>query len=481
MSPHPRAHRVRALQTTAAIAGLLASACAAPPARPLRPDEALQALAERTSPETLGRVLEDREWRPSLLALPGDPAALGPRDHGYWLVRAAAFSADVRAALREWRAVRAARSGAGAMEPAQVQVDDHELGGDDPLIEGIAVFDVIGLLGLGPARAESERATAEEAEARAALEETLWRAWLDVTRARVRCAAARARVDALEALEGEGRIDLRRVEILERTGRMGGAPAEAARGAASEIARRLSVARQAAARLAEALEERVGLEGAAARAADGALHPLGGATAAVDVADWFARAELRDLHPSLQRARAAWVTRETLVREAAASAWPGVALGPHIGRPDEVNVGAVLRLRIPAPARWRAAVDEAVERRDASVEAYEDLLHALRQRAEAAAAVEREARARLGGPTAEVVASSEARWDAVRARFRVGRAAPDDWTETLRHRVDAVVRPIDDAETIALARLDLVEALGAAASPFAAAPAGARPGAEVQR
>lgn len=463
MSLQSRARRVRALLIT----GLVASACAAPPPEPLRPDEALQALAERPGADAVRRVLDGRVWQPSLLALPGEPASLAPRDHGYWLLRAAAYSADVRAALREWRAVRAARSGAGAMEPVQVQVVDHEFGGDDPLIEGIAVFDVIGLLGLGPSAAESKRASAEEAEARARLEETLWRAWLEIERARVRFAASAARADALAALAGTARTDLERFEILERTGRLGTAPGAAARGAASEVARRLSVEQERLARLAEVLEERVGVEGISIDAAAGALAPLEGITGAVDVEAWFAEAARRDLHPSLDRARALWVTREAQVREAAAGAWPGVGLGPRIGKPDEVNIGAVLRLRIPAPSRWRAAIDEAVERRDASVEAYEDLLHALRQRAEAAAAVEREARARLDGATAEVVEASGARWSAVRASFRVGRAAPDDWVETLLHRVNAVVRPIEDAETIALARIDLVEALGAAASPFA--------------
>ncbi|MEX1025803.1 MAG: hypothetical protein WD226_12090 [Planctomycetota bacterium] len=447
-------------------------ACLAPEPVELRLDDARDALARRADPATLEEVLALVELPPTALAIPPAAERQHPGQPGFWMVRALAWSPAVRAARGEWRALRAEATSAGAPAPIAIQVVDHELGGDDELVEAIGVLDLIGLLGLGPSRAERRLAHADAALALGRLELAVWDGWLAVERARLRHVAAGAREQILGELAEAARGDLERVAILERTGRLSLAESASARAAVATIERRRSAWEEST------LAARATLALAAGVSGDEPELALAQGLAREHVAAVTLPAELTgdaplepldryDRHPRLRAAWLRFALAEAAIRRAAASAWPGLALGPHVGYLDEAQIGAVLRLAVPFPSSWRGRLAAAVERRDAAIDAFEDQLAALTIAEREARARHRTIARRASGATPTALAAAHAEWRAARTAFRAGRGGLLQWMVALEQLAARSTWSIDEAEALALATMAIIEARGPAASPFA--------------
>lgn len=401
---------------------------------------------------------------PTALRLPAPEQRAEPTQPGYWMVRALAWAPEVRAARRSVAAALGEARSAGAPAPVFVQAVDHELGGDDELVEAIGVVDLIGLLGLGPSAAQGRLAEARVDEALVALEHAAFRACLEVERARVRVVAAQARCDRFDGLLQEASRDLERVRILRARDRLSASDSELAFAEVARIERWASLAQVA---LVGARRELALASGIASESGSLALDEVG--ASGLDEIETLGPAEAVEPmgpsaeHPRVRARAAAFRVAEASVREAASRAWPGLGLGPHLGFLDGARVGAVLRLALPFPSSWKGRLEAAVERRDRAVEAYDETLLELQQRAV-------EARSRIAelelrrdptsGATPRAAAPAESHWTASRALFRTGRGPLAAWTKALNHLTETVTWEVDDAESVALARLDLVEAVG---------------------
>jgi hypothetical protein len=439
---------------------LTLAACAAPPRTTLDVASAEASVARRgAEPGVVDEALALVDLGSLSLPAPSGAALADARRPEFWRACAWTWNPDVRRARRALLATRAEAASAGAPEPLALQLVDHEFGGDDELLEAVAVFDLIGLLGLGPARAARELAGARSLAALGSFEETLWRATIDVERARLALAAARARVDAFTALVLDARADQPRVEVLARNGRLADAEHVAARGRVHSVERALSSAREAEAAARRELARAAGLPPAStALDVPGAAHLV--ALAAREPAP---SARLADTHPALRARRLEFALAEARVRRVAADAWPGVGLGPHVAKLDGLGIGGVLQLSLPWPSAWRGRLAAAQEERAAAREAFEDALVGLLADERAAAERHAEARLRAARHTPAVEAAGAADWRAARARFRVAAAGAGDWQGALGRRADTLTITIDDQELAARAALDLLAARGPAA------------------
>lgn len=440
-----------------------AAACTAPSTGtttgPLDHLDARERLAARSDPQELDRALRTTDLHRAAFTLPADPIALEPADPAFWLVRALAWSPDVRAASRRLLAAMAESRSAGAPLPVELQLMDHEFGGADGRLELAATIDLLGILGIGPARTDRERATAAAALAAAELEAEIWRAWRTVDAARLSFQAAATRERVLAQVHEQARADLERVTILHDQGWIGAAPAAAARAAVGRVER----ARSAAA--VEAAEQRADLAHATG------LPPEDEAFSALLDRQGTARgpalrpgslpdeSSLAD-HPRLRALRTLFALREAEVRDVAARAWPNIGIGPRLGYEDDLTIGGVLRLTLPFPSSWRGRLAGAVEERDAVLEAYEDALHLLIVEERSARERRDELHRRTVGATARVVDGSSVGWSAARAAFRVGRTGVPEWIDALDRRLASATAEVDDVESLALAQLDLAAVLG---------------------
>lgn len=448
------------------LAALLALACANPDRLTLDEGAVRADLDARVDVDPALVAVDHADLPGSLLVtLPADACAR-PDQHGFWFIRALAWAPEVRASRRSLYAAREAAQSAGAPAPMALQVIDQDLGGDPDLVDALAAFDLIGLLGLGPYGAEEESARAEIEAARSALEESAWRAWLEIERALVQWRAAARRAERLAALAGRADQDLRRVQILTKSGRIAESPAASARGAAAELDRRQSLATDDQTRARARLASIIGMDPETSLAgtppATSAPESLGGAAPG----EWFEQDEHLRTHPRLRSARRTLELREAEVRQAAALAWPGVALGPRIGFVDPTQLGGVLRITVPFPSSWEGLLSASLERRDAALEAYEDALHVLRTREADALDRMDSASERQDGVSSEVVDSLIDEWEAARVGFQVQRTPVQQWTGALRRLSMRATWDIDDEERRELAVLDLVASRGPMASPL---------------
>ncbi|QDU83345.1 hypothetical protein Pla163_04440 [Planctomycetes bacterium Pla163] len=451
-----------AIALGACAATLLGTAsCAAPTTESLDHSGALERLEARSDPFELERALERAALHRSPVTLPNDPLSVEPDDPAYWLVRALAWSPEVRASARTVSAAIADSKSAGAPQPIGFGLTDHEFGGDDERVELVATFDLLGLLGIGPARSERERAAAAVVVAAAELESEIWRSWLTVDAARLRFQAAAARERLLAEVLEQASADFDRIVILHERGWIGDAPAAAARAAVGSVERaRSSVAADVAARRAT-LAHAAGVP-----PEDGAFEALLAPDRPASEPALRPNAELGDgalfEHPRLRELRTRFALREAEVRSVATSAWPNVGIGPHLGYEDDLAIGGVLQLTLPFPSSWRGRLAGAVERRDAVIEAYEDELHLLLVEERSARERRDEIHRRTTGATRLVVEGSTAGWSAARASFRVGRMPVLEWIDALYRRLGATTAEIDDAEALALAQVALAGARGPA-------------------
>lgn len=436
-----------------------ASACVSPTAEPLDIGAARSAWAGRTALDALEAALSHADVTATSIRQPNPALRTDPSNDAFWEACALAWNPNVRATRGEVLALREDLGSAGAPGPIGFRGVDHEFGGDDPLLETVVTFDLIGLLGLGPSGAARELASARVVRALARHEEALWAARIEVERARVQLSATRARLERLDGLEAEVREDEVRISILARRGREAPATVDAAGARLAFIERQRSVQSAAVAAARRRLEAAAGLpQGHAATDTVSANHvqrflgePLCPAASA---------AAFVGTHPVLRRARFDFSVTEAGVRAMAAEAWPGVRLGPHIALQPTQNLGGILQLSLPWPSAWRGRLAAAERRREAARQAFEDAWLDLDQRASAGARIHELARDRVLGSSLAVDEATQRLWSAARARYRNAKAPLMNWIDALEIRTDALLLIVDDAETLALASLDVLEARG---------------------
>jgi len=443
------------------------AACASPAHAPLDLTSSEVAWLERGDARTLEHALELADVGTTSLPMPDASERRDPHLDAYWDACALAWNPDVRVARNQLLALREERRSAGAPRPVTVRAVDHEFGGDADLIEAAVAFDLIGLLGLGPAGAAAELADVQVVRALAQYEEQLWASRLDIERARIRMAAAQARVARVDALHAEAEQDLVRIGILERNGREAAADAEAARGAidvlarqSSELGAALAVAENDLARLAGLPPHHEALTPSSnawlLRYLERAVPSIGGGTRKVDT------------HPTLRRARIDFALAEARIRDVAAAAWPGIQFGPHLSFDSMTNIGGVLGLTLPWPSSWKGRLAAAEVRREGAREAFEDAWLDLEQRDQLALRRLGLARERSLGATRTVDEATQHGWDSARTRYRLQRLPLMEWSDALQRRTFAVLLPVDDQESIALAWVDVLDARGPAALVFEA-------------
>lgn len=432
----------------------LCAACASPREATLTIEDAEERLLGRApEPELVASALELADLDALSLTPPTAAELADPGSDGYWHGAAYAFAAPVREARARALATLAREGSAGAPGPVGLRVMDHELGGDAALLEAVATFDLIGLLGLGPSTAARELARAESLRAVANLEVALWNARFDVDRARVDEAASYWLVGDLSLLMGEAQEDLPRVEILEEHGRLGEAAAAAVRsqvaGLRVAITRALEGSNAARARTL-----------AAAGMLEGPIHEV--APIRVPEVDELPMLEVRD-HPELRAARVALAVEEARLRAIAARAWPGLQAGPQLGFPegglDPLRLGGMLALTLPLPSSYAGALEAAAVERDRAVERYEERWLQLSTTLQ-----ESQRRARIAGGRLDAAkqmeqASAQA-WSAARAAFRAGRVGAAEWRHALRGRIQALELVRAAERDVARGALDAYRAVG---------------------
>ena len=436
----------------------LCSACASVPAASSRADQAEGlALTRQPELETVRAALELVELERIALAPPTSEQLADPGSAGFWHGAAYAFSPAVREARARLLAQLGEARSAGASGPIQASLTDHEFGGGDARLESVISFDLIGWLGLGPSGAQRELAREESLLALAQLESALWSARFEVDRARLDFGAARERVLAIAALSRELSSDLARVDILARRGRLSAAQESRARASRERLEDARAEAEQVLARARGELARASGLP------AEHAAFERVPRELRFDALE----AELPEScenHPRLRAARLAAGVAEARLRAAAAEAWPGLRLGPHLGFPagdgSEINIGGALQLSWPVPGAYRGRIAARAAERDRSLERYQEewleLGNALLEaRTSLQLALERRDRR-----APALLAAAGAGWSAVRARFRVGRATVGEWSEAVERELSALTREIEARRATGVAWLELAQGAG---------------------
>ncbi|MEO6709093.1 MAG: hypothetical protein ABI054_12875 [Planctomycetota bacterium] len=433
--------------------------CAASRGPGLAPGEVQEAIDLRASgPES---ALEAQQLAGlDALALPR-PTALelaSPESPAYWRACALAWNPQVRQARRELQSAIASARAAGQPGEVEASVEAPEL--DDPGrdTEIALTFDLLGILGLGPAHALRASARGEVRRARAGLESAVWNATFDVERARVRLAASRERERRLERLLVEVKSQSERFEILARRGRLSEADVQMASAASHEVEHARS---HETAESAEKQAELARISGLPF------VHPAY-ATIAGEVLDEPRRIapapDVRKLlaqDPALRELALEYAQAELHVRHMAAEAWPTLRLGPKLTlEPSDVLLGGVLDLSVPWPGSVAKAVRIASAEREAARERVEDGLNLAQARIASLSTIEAEARVRAVEHGVLMDEAQEASWQATNARLRFGEVGVSEWTRAARERMDPLTGLVDERESAAIAALDFAQACG---------------------
>ncbi|MBI1379840.1 MAG: hypothetical protein GC161_01985 [Planctomycetaceae bacterium] len=359
----------------------LVAGCAAPRAAEHSIEDAGARIDAR--PEDVAAAFE----RAALgLRVPVDPSAIGdPARADHWRAAAVAFAPASREARSYWKTVWAA--GRGAPGDVEMELVAGDLGDVDAEL-GV-LFDIVGLLHVGPARAAREVASAEEALALASWAKTALDVCLAVDAARVELAVARERRGALDALADWAEPLRVRADVLAARGWVAPAATASLDGALAHLEGARDEARQMETRAAHDLALASGLP------SDSAAFGSVGASVLEEPLLFGPRREAE--HPVLVLARLRLELAEAELRAAAAKAWPGVQLGPQLAVGGDGGVSGWLNLNLPWPSRWRGPLRAAEERRDGALFAYEETLHGLRE-------------ARLASVPALEAAQSQSEW-----------------------------------------------------------------------
>ncbi|HTF89153.1 MAG TPA: hypothetical protein VK843_12140 [Planctomycetota bacterium] len=404
------------------------------------------------------------------LALPR-PTALelaSPESPAYWRACALAWNPQVRQARRELQSAIA--SGRAAGQPGEIEASVETLELDDlgRDTEIALTFDLLGLLGLGPAHALRASARGEVRRARAALESAVWNAMFDVERARVRLAASRERERRLERLLIEVESQSERFEILDRRGRLSEADVQMASAASHEVEHAKSHERAESAEKQAELARISGLpfdHAGYASIDGGVLNQARRIARAPDVR------ELLERDPALRELALEYAQAELHVRHMAAEAWPTLRLGPKLTlEPSDVLLGGVLDLSLPWPGTIEKAVRIASVEREAARERVEDALNLAQARVASLSTIEAEARMRAVEHGVLMDEAQEASWQATNARLRFGQVGVGEWTRAVRERMEPLTGLVDERESAAIAALDFAQACGVVPSSTEVAP-----------
>lgn len=456
--------RLHLLSPVGLLLPLLACAAAPRPDQPLATEAGSGARDADAARAALELLPPDANHLPAR----GVEHRADPARTEWWEATADAFGALQRAARREVLAAAEATQAAGAPGPVQVGITDHTFDADAPLVEAMVTFDLLGLLGTGPAAAQRAVADAELLLALARYQQVLWRGRARVRTARLALAGVRARLRVLEDLRASADPGLLRIAILEEHGRVSSDLAAGSRAMVARLDRMLSAARVEE---AQALRELALASGLPVEAPEhAAVGPEVLAAAEWGAGGLQATAPEAD-HPDLRSRALAYALAEARVRAVAARAWPGIALGPHLGAPegdlDPLQWGGVLRLNLPWPSAWRGDLAAAAQRREAAREAYEDAFLALE--AEAGRAFVRHAQLaeRLEATTPRLDAGTAAVWEATCAAFLVAQRDARAWIDALERRMAAATATVEDAVALATAAVEVEVALGPGQQPLA--------------
>ncbi len=414
------------------------AACRAPRAVPLETADLTAAVATRdASPEELGAALELAGLQPLALARPED--ATDPRQAEFWHACAWAWSPATREVRRRLQAASARADSAGRPGPIWGMLEIRELDQPEDQTRLMLAFDLIGVLGLGPAEAARVLADAQVRSALNALEEAMWTTRFEVDGARVRLAAARAASESLVALEYEARSALERIEILERNGRLSTGSLASARLALRKLTERRAQVEQQEAVALERLAVASGLVPNAA-----ALNEPGAQT----LASWPVESsdpgdptpsELLDRLPGLRALLLDYAIAESRLREVASRRWPDLSLGPHLFWSDpDFLLGSVLRSGLPWPGSLDGEIEAARIERLAARERVEDGLLAALSALAAARDQERAARRALEQGARPALGESGRLWEAAKARFSVDPTGLELWAHALGEQARAL-------------------------------------------
>ncbi|MBI5431440.1 MAG: hypothetical protein HZA52_01280 [Planctomycetes bacterium] len=420
-----------------------------------------------TGSAELERALELAELAPLSLAEPDPALRADPSRDAFWHASALAWNAGVREARRRFLGARAFVDSAGAPQPITVQADSIA-GEGERESELKATLDVLGLFGLGPARAAKALASQEARLAFAQYESRVFNAWIDVDRARVELGAKRRLLAALDALAAEQEPLARRREILANAGFVPPGSTDLARTAETMLATERSNLRADVTLAREALALAAGLP-IDAQALDADTEGMLDALNEQEPVAAPAAAELWDARPEVRAMRVRCALAEAKLDLVLADRFPDLRVGvKSMFTPETVLAGPMLEAALAWPGardgRIEAAHQECEEMREA-VEA--ELLAAL-ARARTAADVWSELR-RLHHADLELLdRESRAGWTAARARFLNDPEALEDAARMLGERAKALRMVHEHDGALALAALEFRRAAGAAPRAHAA-------------
>ena len=418
-------------------------ACRAPETDPLETAELVSAVSARdASPAELGAALELAGLRPLALAPPTEEALLDPQRAEFWHACAWAWSPTTREARRRLQAAQARAGSAGRPQPIRASIETRELDDPDANSRLMLTFDLLGLLGIGPAAAARALADAETRAALSGLEEAMWAARFDVDAARVRLAAVRAARADLDALHQEAEDEVARIEILDRNGRIATGALASARLALHKLAEQREQLAQDEARAREALAIVAGLTPeASALDANGRELIEQWLMHAVDRSNQteVMAAELLERVPQLRGLLLDYAIAEARLRETASRRWPSLALGPHLFWGDsDLLLGSVISSGLPWPDSLDGEIAAVSVEREAARERIEDGLLAVQ--AGRRSALQRQAAAldMLEQGSLPVADQSARLWTAARARFAVDPQGLEAWAHALTERMKAL-------------------------------------------
>jgi outer membrane protein TolC len=443
------------------LAPLVPGACRAPEAAPLDAGSLARSVGARSAAsEQLAAALELAGLRPLSLAPPPPEVLSDPEAREFWHTCAWVFAPAMRAARRRVEAARAAAGSAGRSGPIEGMLEVEDLGDPAAFTRVFVTFDLIGLLGLGPAASARALADAETRAALGQLEEAMWSTRYAVDAARARLTVLRAAQEQLRSLSQEAEADSARMAILERHGRLAAEALAAARLATSGLDRRLAQLALEEAQAREGLALAAGLAPDAPALAASGEHDLAllldMPTSAAPTAE-----ELLARLPGLRSAFLDYAIAEARLRDEAAQRWPGLRLGPQLlwSEPD-FFAGAVLGSDVPWPGALDGRIVAASVEREAARERVEDALLAAELRRAAAEERRAAADALLARGARPAVDASARLWSAARASFAVEPAALMDWATALGMRAEAVETHARARAELALATLEREQAIG---------------------
>ena len=452
----PRCERLISALLLAPIFGL---ACASPNRQTLTAEETEQTLAHRTQgPEAALSPGHLAGLDALALPRPSPEELADPGSAGYWRACALAWNPAVRAARRQLQRAVAAEDGAGLPESIGLGAETMSAEDLDRESRLSATFDLLGILGVGPASVAREAARIDALHEHSRLERAVWRATFEVERARVRLGAARERISRMEALLRQVEAQSPRFEVLERRGRLSAAESGLAATAVHIVEHEISSERGREAELRAALAESSGL----AFDHDAYAHVDGSALVQTRaVPESLGARQLLEQDPALRDLVLEFAQAEVRVRRVARDGWPTVRAGPRLTvMPSDILLGGMLDLSLPWPGRIEAELRVAETEREAAREQVEDALHGAVARVASLRAIEAQARTRAEEHAEKLNDAAEDAWVAMNARLRLGFASATEWTTMAHDRLAPLVGRVDAREAAVLAALDLAEACG---------------------